>query len=584
MKKILLALITTVISCSSIYAQNTFPTSGNAGIGTTTPSEKLEISFGSIRITDNNAGNRLMWYRTDNTHPTGFASDGFSILKFITAGNERMTLNAAGLLGIGTNTPATLLDVAGTARTDRFKTGNAIFYNNSRSSFNSFNTGSDPSLSNGWISADFGGSDNNSDRLVLGTGFGGKAIIATHNFNLSAWGGPLLINPTGSLVGIGNTNPRSLLHVGSGLADVISIGKADYSGNTGEALAAIKAGQGAGGSLEFQTLQLSTAPYALSTKMIILGNSGNVGIGTATPNKNLAIAGSSTTSVGAFIDNANTAGYAVLRLNSGNADAAVGAALHSFGAGYSSPAGTANSPNTTTLTGFNSGGVTLLAQHATGAIRFFTAGFDNERMRIDANGKVGIGTNAPANLLHLAANTADGIRFARTDATYPAIIQYSGNGNIDLFPAGDVTTLSTAGLHIQGANGGTAGYIGIGTLTPDQKLAVNGTIHAKEVKVDLIGWNDYVFDKNYKLPTLPEVQKYIDQNHHLPEVPSEQEMVKNGLYLGDMNKLLMKKVEELTLYLIEKDKKDQEKDTLLKQQQQQINALQKQVDKLVNKH
>jgi len=96
-----------------------------------------------------------------------------------------------------------------------------------------------------------------------------------------------------------------------------------------------------------------------------------------------------------------------------------------------------------------------------------------------------------------------------------------------------------------------SGNVGVGTLNPDQKLSVNGIIHAKSVLIDLNGWNDYVFKKSYRLRPLSEVKAYIDQNQHLPEVPSEQEMVKNGLDVGEMNKLLMKKVEELTLYLIE---------------------------------
>jgi hypothetical protein len=63
-------------------------------------------------------------------------------------------------------------------------------------------------------------------------------------------------------------------------------------------------------------------------------------------------------------------------------------------------------------------------------------------------------------------------------------------------------------------------------------------------------WPDYVFKTQYKLPALNEVKAYIDRNHHLPEMPSEQEVKDNGINLGEMNKLLTKKVEELTLYAI----------------------------------
>ncbi|MFI5161963.1 MAG: hypothetical protein ACHQHN_11835 [Sphingobacteriales bacterium] len=99
-----------------------------------------------------------------------------------------------------------------------------------------------------------------------------------------------------------------------------------------------------------------------------------------------------------------------------------------------------------------------------------------------------------------------------------------------------------------------AGYVGIGTSNPDALLSVAGTIHSEQVKVDLNGWSDYVFNPGYILKPLSEVKAYIDQNRHLPEMPPERVMIKNGLNVGEMNKLLVKKVEELTLYLIEQSK------------------------------
>ncbi|SDQ01682.1 hypothetical protein SAMN05428975_5931 [Mucilaginibacter sp. OK268] len=94
------------------------------------------------------------------------------------------------------------------------------------------------------------------------------------------------------------------------------------------------------------------------------------------------------------------------------------------------------------------------------------------------------------------------------------------------------------------------GNVGIGKTNPQNKLDVNGRIHSQSVLIDMNGWSDYVFKKDYHLPSLQEVKAYIEQNQHLPEIPSEQQIAKEGLNLGEMNKLLMKKVEELTLYLI----------------------------------
>src|ERR1044072_1234494 len=79
-------------------------------------------------------------------------------------------------------------------------------------------------------------------------------------------------------------------------------------------------------------------------------------------------------------------------------------------------------------------------------------------------------------------------------------------------------------------------------------------------------WADFVFQPEYKLPTLAEVEGYIKVNRHLPDVPSAEEVEKDGLDLGEMNKRLLQKVEELTLYLIELKKENDE----MKQQQNKL--------------
>jgi hypothetical protein len=82
----------------------------------------------------------------------------------------------------------------------------------------------------------------------------------------------------------------------------------------------------------------------------------------------------------------------------------------------------------------------------------------------------------------------------------------------------------------------------------------NGNLWSKQINVALTNpWPDYVFTKDYRLPSLKEIENYVDQYHHLPEIPSEEEVVKEGINLGEMNRLLIKKVEELTLYLIQKE-------------------------------
>jgi len=98
------------------------------------------------------------------------------------------------------------------------------------------------------------------------------------------------------------------------------------------------------------------------------------------------------------------------------------------------------------------------------------------------------------------------------------------------------------------------GNVGIGTDNPTYKLSVLGNIRSTEVVVET-GWADYVFDKEYKLNTLEEVEKFIAINKHLPNIPSAKEITDNGLSLGDTQKRMMEKIEELTLYLIEANKK-----------------------------
>ena len=90
-----------------------------------------------------------------------------------------------------------------------------------------------------------------------------------------------------------------------------------------------------------------------------------------------------------------------------------------------------------------------------------------------------------------------------------------------------------------------------GKIKDGYLLNVKGKIVAEEILVQLnSNWPDYVFNKNYKLMQFPELKKYISQNNHLPEVPSANE-IKKGIAVGDMNKLLMQKVEELTLYVLQ---------------------------------
>jgi hypothetical protein len=104
------------------------------------------------------------------------------------------------------------------------------------------------------------------------------------------------------------------------------------------------------------------------------------------------------------------------------------------------------------------------------------------------------------------------------------------------------------------------GNVGIGTTTPGSfKLAVEGKIGASEIKVTLQRpWPDYVFESNYQLPGLVELEAFIKKNKHLPDMPSAREVKESGgIELGQMNAKLLEKIEQLTLYVIELKKENE---------------------------
>ncbi|MDQ0966765.1 hypothetical protein QFZ20_002168 [Flavobacterium sp. W4I14] len=129
-----------------------------------------------------------------------------------------------------------------------------------------------------------------------------------------------------------------------------------------------------------------------------------------------------------------------------------------------------------------------------------------------------------------------------------------------------------------------SGNVGLGTSTPNEKLAVNGKIRAREIKVEAGNWPDYVFEERYNVGTLEGLESYIKMNKHLPGMPTAKEIAENGLELGEMVRLQQQKIEELTLHLIDKDKalkKVEVENTQLKAKQaEQDTAIKKMIGRM----
>ncbi|MEL6557060.1 MAG: hypothetical protein AAFQ94_02685 [Bacteroidota bacterium] len=187
-----------------------------------------------------------------------------------------------------------------------------------------------------------------------------------------------------------------------------------------------------------------------------------------------------------------------------------------------------------------------------------------EKVRLSTSGNFGIGDTAPNAKLNVVGNIRSSAEAGETN--YIALAHAGGAGNA-------IINTSTNNLEFKmaGANKMTltsTGNLGVGTLNPVAALHVNGTgqfegevrfmtmASARDFKVSttLASYPDYVFDDNYNLMSLQHVAAFIESNGHLPEVPSATEAAENGINVGDMQKLLLKKIEELTLHMINLEK------------------------------
>ena len=161
---------------------------------------------------------------------------------------------------------------------------------------------------------------------------------------------------------------------------------------------------------------------------------------------------------------------------------------------------------------------TTLTQKETGDLKLKN---NNAELILTSGGKVGIG----------AANTS---------------YKFNVDGTMR------VSSNLTCGGNFTGSGNGV--FSGTLTVGSGFSCAADGALKVKSLKVTTTDWPDYVFGDSHRLMPLPEVESYINANGHLPEVPSAEEAEANGVDLGEMNRLLLQKVEELTLYVIDLQK------------------------------
>ncbi|MGY5351112.1 hypothetical protein ACXGQW_00825 [Wenyingzhuangia sp. IMCC45533] len=363
-------------------------------------------------------------------------------------------------------------------------------------------------------------------------------------------------------IGIGTTNPLSKLEIKGGNLLIRNLNNSD---NSSAVMIAHSINHGEydtfGTSLRTITQSAGNNTYGMqfftqasysngqTEKMRITGN-GNVGIGTATPDSRLEVNGSIKSSRLIASTTQNNIPLIQLFDSTNNIDW--------------------NIENGRT---------------GVGDLGFYN---DGTKFVIKNNGNIGIGITTPNAKLHINngnnsygsilanANESKFSLYTKTLTTQPTDVESfrlglkydndENNGFISFYRgqsgSGGFLGFSTFGAERVRIT--RNGDVGIGTIdTKGYKLGVNGKIAATEVKVALYNnWADFVFDKNYNLPTLTEVENYIREKGHLKDIPNAEEVKNNGIHLGEMDTKLLQKIEELTLYAIEQGKKIKELELL----------------------
>jgi hypothetical protein len=441
----------------------------------------------------------------DGNNPTTGSALQFKVANNNTGGNAAvMTLRGSGYVGIGTVSPSIRLHVV----EPNSGLWAGCFFNSNNGAAAYFANGSGAGA---YIDA------------------GSNASASTYALYLNRSGTPLLYVRGDGNVGIGTTTPSAILSVA-------------VAGTIADPSFMLARGSGANDKFKFVVRGSSGNSWlsiwddsngSVDNGLILNGNS--VGIGTVAPSATLDVAGSLKISgLAHFTRNAQNISMAPVT-NTSNSF------INIQNIGGRGILGIEGNTSGNTLGGSTPYALTLGTIGST-PVQFGTNNAVN--MTIASGGNVGIGTNSPSNgkLEVVTGSSQNAVRISNNDANYGTLDITNGNA-------------SGYGLYVTAYKNCFTGNVGIGTASPSEKLSVNGNVSAKKIIVTQTGWSDYVFDENYLLNSLESVETYIKQNKHLPDVPSAKEVEEKGISVGDNQALLLRKIEELTLYILAQQKR-----------------------------
>ena len=488
------------------------PSTANVGIGTATPTSKLDVT-GDINVNGNvtindlflGKGNKQFIFHTQmgnpNDPPVVFIAPklpnntGFDWSKQITLKNDGSLYMSAGNLGIGTVNPTARLDVAGAAHIAGTTQTEKLLVNlpNSISNWNN-------NWNNVWQSGFYDAY--NSNNAPEGGWFWG--INMGHGSNHSGY-------RFGGQIAIRNSNNDPAMYFRS--TDMNGVGIwAKVLTNTGDQ-------------------HINNAYLSINNGFLSINN-GHLSVERSSPE----------------------GGAIEIRNNS------------------KTQVGTANLWKIWNMTGAYGNSLQFFAYENNGNGCGTPNALCASRLTLMDNGNVGIGTSSPQAKLDVdGAARAFELQTKKITAYPTEVFTYDGKSFghystewvFDSWNPGAPTSWYSACGGMKFFTGGNVrmvikqdGNVGIGLNTPTTKLDVAGTIRAHEVKVCLSQGCDYVFADNYNLMTLSDLSSFIQTNRHLPEVAPAAQMEADGISISEMSALLLKKVEELTLYVIELEKKN----------------------------